>query len=157
MKPIIRSYLIEINLGATVPGAGSQVYINDYPTLRNVWFCGVMSHSSSTLGVSPSGRTTISSAGETSITATFVDKFNMEIIHNYPLRDLDPFFTSGFYRDYKPFQLQLTKSYITINTTTNLSPNQSVLLNILYYTDQDQSQGNVNTGTNPRRGATRRR
>ena len=157
MKPIIRSYLIEINLGATVPGAGSQVYINDYPTLRNVWFCGVMAHNATTLAVSPSGRNTITTSGEGSITATFVDKFNMEIIHNYPLRDLDPFLTSGFYRDYAPFQLQLTESYITINTTTNLSANQSVLLNILYYTDQDQSQGNVNTGTSPRKGATRRR
>jgi hypothetical protein len=137
MKPIYRSYLIEVNLGASVPGAGSQVYINDYPTLRNVWMCGVMSHTNSTLNTSPSGRAAITPTGEQSITATFVDKFNMEIIHNYPLRDLDPFYTSGFYRDYKPFQLQLTKSYITINATTGLSANQSVLLNILYYTDAD--------------------
>lgn len=146
MKPIFRSYLIEINLGSTVPGAGSQLYINDYPTLRNVWFCGVMSHSTSTLTTSPSGRAAITAAGETSLTATFVDSFNMEIIHNYPLRDLDPFFTSGFYRDYRPFKLQLTKSYITINTTTNLSANQSVLLNILYYTDADAAN---NVPSNP--------
>lgn len=155
MKPIIRSYLIEINLGASVPGAGSQVYINDYPTLRNVWFCGAMSHSGTTIAVSPSGRTVVSSTGEASVTATFVDNMNMEIIHNYPLRDLDPFLTSGFYRDYKPFRLQLTKSYITINTTTNLSPNQSIILNVLYYTDQDLQNATASSG--PGRVTPRRR
>lgn len=137
MKPIIRSYLIEINLGATLPGAGSQIFIQDYPTLRNVFLCGVMSYSSTTLTTSPAGRASITLSGETSITATFVDVFNQEIIHNYPLRDLDPYTTGGFYRDYNPFKLQLTKSYITIFSTTGLSANQSVLLNILYYTDRD--------------------
>jgi hypothetical protein len=137
MKPIIRSYLIEVNLGSTVPGAGSQVFIQDYPTLRNIYLCGVMSYSSTTLSASPSGRGVISISGEISITATFVDVFNQEIIHNYPLRDLDPYVTGGFYRDYKPFKLQLTKSYITIFSQTSLSANQSVLLNILYYTDRD--------------------
>jgi len=137
MKPIIRSYLIEINLGATLPGAGSQIFIQDYPTLRNIYFCGVMSYSSTTLVTSPNGRTAITATGEQSITATFVDVFNQEIIHNYPLRDLDPFFTGGFYRDYKPFKLQLTKSYISINSQNGLTANESVLLNILYYTDKD--------------------
>lgn len=132
MKPIIRSYLIEVNLGATVPGVGSQVYINDYPTLRNVFLYGVMAHSATTLAVSPSGKSAITAAGERAITLTLVDKFNMEIIHNYPIYDLDPIHVGGFYRDYQPFPLQLTKSYITINQTTPLSANQSVLLNILY-------------------------
>jgi hypothetical protein len=129
MKPIIRSYLIEVNLGATVPGAGSQVYINDYPTLRNVFLYGVMAHSATTLAVSPSGKSAITAAGERA----------MEIIHNYPIYDLDPINVSGFYRDYQPFPLQLTKSYITINTTTNLSANQSVLLNILYSPEPPQN------------------
>ena len=137
MKSIIRSYLIEINLGATLPGAGSQIFIQDYPTLRNIYFCGVMSYSATTLVTSPNGRTAITATGEQSITATFVDVFNQEIIHNYPLRDLDPFFTGGFYRDYKPFKLQLTKSYISINSQNGLTANESVLLNILYYTDKD--------------------
>lgn len=137
MKPIIRSYLIEINLGATLPGAGSQIFIQDYPTLRNIFLCGVVSYSATTSAVSPNGRTVISANGEPSISATFVDIFNQEIIHNYPLRDLDPYYTAGFYRDYQPFKLQLTKSYITINSTSNLNANESVLLNILYYTDKD--------------------
>jgi len=137
MNPIIRSYLIEINLGATLPGAGSQIFIQDYPTLRNIFFCGAIAYSSTTLVTSPNGRSAITSTGEQSITATFVDVFNQEIVHNYPLRDLDPYFTGGFYRDFQPFQLQLTKSYITINSTTGLSANQSVLFNVLYYTNKD--------------------
>lgn len=137
MKPIYRSYLVEVNLGATVPGAGSQVYIKDYPTLRNVFFAGVLSHTDQTLNVAPSGNDTITPTGEQQITATFVDKFNQEIIRNYPLRDFDPYYTSGFYRDFTPFPLQLTKSYITINATTGLSANQSVVLNIFYLTEKD--------------------
>lgn len=137
MKPIVRSYLIEVNLGSAVPGAGSQLYIKDYPTLRDVFFCGVLAHTADTLSVAPSGSAVITSTGELQITATFVDAFNQEIIRNYPLKDLDPYYTSGFYRDFEPFPLQLTKSYVTINATTGLSANQSILLNVFYMTKKD--------------------
>jgi hypothetical protein len=137
MKPIYRSYLIEVNLGAAVPGVGSNLYIKDYPTLRDVWFCGVTSHTNQTLAKSPAGADTITATGEQQIAATFVDRYNQEIIKSYPCRDLVPYYVSGFYRDFKPFQLQLTKSYITILNTTGLSANQSILLNVFYYTNKD--------------------
>lgn len=139
MKPIYRSYLIEINLGSSLPGTGSQIYIKDYPTLRDVFFMGAVSYSSTTLAVAPSGQNCITATGEQQIAATFVDKFNQEIIRNYPLRDLDPYFTGGFYRDFTPFPFQLTKSYITINATTGLTANESIVLNIFYLTPKDVS------------------
>ena len=56
----------------------------------------------------------------------------MEMIYQYPSYDANPINVSGFYRDINPFQLQLTKSYITVLDNTNISANQSVIVNFFY-------------------------
>ena len=128
MKPIYRSYLIEIATGATAPGAGSQLFIKDYPTLRNVWFCGVEFFDNNILTTAPSGNTVYANLENVLFTA--VDIYNMEIIRQNPAKELAPYWTNGFYRDFVPFQLQLTKCYIT--ATASLTANNSVCANILY-------------------------
>jgi len=135
MKPIKNSYLIEVNLGSTVPGQGSNLTFQDYPQLRNVYVTGVEVLDASTCAVSPSGKTVVSSLS--GITITLIDKFNQEQIKSYPAQDLNPEVRSGFYRDIVPFPLQLTKSFISILTNSGLSANQSVILNIFYLTDKE--------------------
>jgi len=66
-----------------------------------------------------------------------MDKFNMEMVYQYPTFDLNPANVGGFYRDIKPFYLQLTKSYVTILDATTVSANQSVMVNIFYITAKD--------------------
>ena len=135
MKPILRSYLAEVNLGTTTPGNGQNINIQDYPQLRDVYITGIEVFDENQLAVSPSGKTVVGTL--TGITLTLMDKFNMEMIYQYPTYDLNPANIGGFYRDFKPFYLQLTKSYISILNSTSLSANESVILNIFYITAKD--------------------
>lgn len=135
MKPIVRSYLTEVNLGTTVPGAGQNINFQDYPQLRDVYITGIESFNTDQLSTSPSGKAIVTA--NTGITITLMDKFNMEIISQYPTSDLNPGVVAGFYRDIAPFYLQLTKSYITILNNTGLSANESIVFNIFYVQAKD--------------------
>jgi len=135
MKPILRSYLAEVNLGTTTPGNGQNINIQDYPQLRDVYICGLEIFDSNQLALSPSGKTVVSQLK--GLTITLMDKFNMEMVYQYPTFDLNPANVGGFYRDIKPFYLQLTKSYVTILDATTVSANQSVMVNIFYITAKD--------------------
>ena len=139
MKPIVRSYLIEIPTGTTAPGPGSQIYLNDYPQLRGVWCTGVAFYDTSVLSTAPSGRTVNNQLNTVLFTA--VDKLGQEIIKQHPAVDLEPFSSYGFYRDFKAFQINLVKSYV--NNTAALTVNQSICLNIYYYTDRDLAAANT--------------
>jgi len=141
MKPIKNSYLIEVNLGSTVPGTGANLTFQDYPQLRDVYITGVEIFDGNTLLKSPSGKTVVSQL--TNFTVTLIDKFNAEILHQYPTQDLNPAARSGFYRDFQPFSLQLTKSFITILSTTGINANESVLLNVFYLTKKEYEKLNV--------------
>lgn len=135
MKPIVRSYLAEVNLGTTIPGAGQNINIQDYPQLRDVIITGVQVFSAGQVAISPQGKTVVSTLS--GITLTLMDKFNMEMIYQYPTFDLNPSTTSGFYRDFFPFELQLTKSYISILSNVGLNANESVCLNFFYIPKKD--------------------
>ena len=135
MKPIVRSYLAEVNLGTTVPGNGQNINIQDYPQLRDVYITGIEVFDENQISLSPSGKTVV--PGLTGITLTLMDKYNMEMLSQYPTFDLNPANIAGFYRDIKPFNLQLTKSYISILSNTGLAANESVMLNIFYVTAED--------------------
>lgn len=135
MKPILRSYLAEVNLGTTTPGNGQNINIQDYPQLRDVYITGIEVFEDGQLSISPSGKTVVPQLK--GLTLTLMDKFNMEMIYQFPCFDLNPTNVGGFYRDFKPFYLQLTKSYITVLDATTVSANQSVMLNIFYITAKD--------------------
>lgn len=135
MKPIVRSYLAEVNLGTTAPGNGQNINIQDYPQLRDVIITGVQVFSANQVLISPQGKTVVSTL--TGITLTLMDKFNMEMIYQYPAYDLNPANVSGLYRDIFPFELQLTKSYISILSNTSLNANESVCLNFFYIPKKD--------------------
>lgn len=130
MKPIVRSYLAEVNLGNSIPGQGQNINIQDYPQLRDIMLIGVEVFDDTQVAVSPSGKVVVGVL--TGITLTLLDKFNMEMIYQYPTFDLNPANVGGFYRDFVPFQLQLTKSYISILNVGALAANQSVMINFLY-------------------------
>jgi hypothetical protein len=130
MKPIVRSYLTEVNLGTTTPGVGANINIKDYPQLRDIYVTGVEVFSDNVVTLSPSGKTVVSDLK--GLTLTLLDIYNMEIVYQYPTYDLNPVNIGGFYRDFNPFQLQLTKSYITILDAANIAANESVMINFYY-------------------------
>ena len=135
MQPIQRSYLIEINVGTTNPGNGVNINFQDYPQLRNIYLTGIQTFDINSVSISPSGKNVVGQL--TGATVTLLDIFNQEIMRQYPAQDLSPYYNSGIYRDFKPFQLQLTKSFITILDNTTTAANESFMLNIFYYTQKD--------------------
>jgi hypothetical protein len=140
MKPILRSYLIEVNLGSSTPGAGQNINVQDYPQLRDVYITGIEAFNADQLSISPAGKTVVGS--NTGISLTLMDKYNMEMMFQYPTSDLNPGVVSGFYRDIVPFYLQLTKSYITILDPATYSANQSVIFNVFYIQAKDYEKYN---------------
>jgi hypothetical protein len=144
MKPILRSYLIEVNLGSSAPGAGQNINVQDYPQLRDVYITGIEAFNSNQLSISPAGKTVV--GNNRGISLTLMDKYNMEMMFQYPTADLNPGIVSGFYRDIVPFYLQLTKSYITILDSTLYSANESAIFNVFYIQAKDYekyNRGNV--------------
>jgi hypothetical protein len=137
MKPIVRSYLTELNVGTTQPGNGTNLNFKDYPQLRDIYITAFCFYNATQVALSPSGKTTVAAAGLTGATVTLMDMYNMEMIYQYPSFDADPINVSGFYRDIVPFQLQLTKSYITVLDNTNIAANTSFLVNFFYVLKKD--------------------
>lgn len=132
MKPIVRSYLTEINVGTTQPGNGTNINFKDYPQLRDIYITGFAFYDSTQVALSPAGKTVVAANALPGITVTLLDIYNMEMIYQYPSYDANPINVSGFYRDIYPFQLQLTKSYITVLSNSNIVANDSVLVNFFY-------------------------
>jgi hypothetical protein len=132
MKPIVRSYLTEINVGTTQPGNGTNINFKDYPQLRDIYITGFAFYDVSQVALSPAGKTVVAANALPGITVTLLDIYNMEMVYQYPSYDANPINVSGFYRDIYPFQLQLTKSYITVLDKSNIVANDSVLVNFLY-------------------------
>jgi hypothetical protein len=144
MKPILRSYLIEVNLGSSTPGSGQNINVQDYPQLRDVYITGIESFNASQITISPAGKSVVTA--NTGISLTLMDKYNMEMLFQYPTADLNPGVVFGFYRDIVPFYLQLTKSYITILNPTGLNANESVIFNVFYIQAKDYekyTRGNI--------------
>jgi hypothetical protein len=135
MKPILRSYLIEVNLGTSIPGNGQNINFQDYPQLRDIYITGLEVFDINQVALSPSGKAVV--PGLTGITVTLMDKYNMEMIYQYPAFDLNPANIAGFYRDLKPFPLQLTKSYITVLSNAGLAASESVMINVFYVAASD--------------------
>jgi len=140
MKPIVRSYLTELNVGTTQPGNGTNLNFKDYPQLRDIYITGFCFYDASQVALTPSGKHTVPAAGLTGATVTLMDIYNMENIYQYPSFDANPINVSGFYRDIVPFQLQLTKSYITVLDNTFIAGNESFLVNIFYVLKKDWPQ-----------------
>ena len=135
MKPIEKSYLIEINVGTTNPGNGVNINFQDFPQLRDIYLTGIQVFDLNSVLSSPSGKTVVGAL--TGATITLLDIFNQEIIRSYPAQDLSPYYNSGLYRDFKPFKLKLTKSYLTILDNTTTAANESFIVNIFYISAKD--------------------
>ena len=110
--------------------AAENINIQDYPQLRDVYITGIEAFNADQVTKSPAGKTVV--ATTTGITLTLMDKYNMEMMFQYPTSDLNPGIVAGFYRDLVPFYLQLTKSYITILNPLGLNANESVIFNVFY-------------------------
>lgn len=136
-------------MGASI-GAGQQKQFQDYPVLRDAWCFGLEVFDSTVLATSPQNAVVVPQID--GLTLTMLDNFQAEIVKDYPCFDLCPAFQGGLYREFVPFQMNLTKSYFTIRNTAGLAANQSVLANIFYMTNKDYQR--IMLGVKPKPGMT---
>jgi hypothetical protein len=130
LQPIIeKSYLVEVPLGTIA--TGKQINFQFVPQLQGSFIYGVQVFSNVELFTSPNGLATISPAGCSQITVTFVVGDDQDL-YQVPIFDLISQRAAGFVRMLNNKQLNLTKSYITINGTANLNNNEVAIFQFIY-------------------------
>lgn len=130
LQPITeKSYLVELNL-ATV-GVQRQVNFGFIPQLEGAEIYAVQTFSATQLSLSPNGAAMVTAAGLADLTVTFAVG-DYQDIFLLPVADLNSPLINGFIRMLNNKRLNLTKSFVTIQSTTTVANNQSILFNFIY-------------------------
>lgn len=130
IQPIIeRSYLVEVNLGTIA--AGKKINFQYIPQLEGAEIYGIQTFSSDQLGVTPNLAVVPTLLGLTSLIVNFFVEDD-EQIFQMPLADLNSEALSGFVRLFNNKKINITKSFITILTTTNLNNNEAAVFQFLF-------------------------
>lgn len=130
LQPITeKSYLVEVNLGTVA--VQKQINFAFIPQLEGSTIFGIQSFSSDQLSLSPNGSTPVTAVGLADLTVTFVVGDTQDI-YLIPVADLNSPLIYGFIRMINNKKLNLTKSFVTIQSTTTVANNQVVLFNFLY-------------------------
>jgi len=125
-------YSVEINLGSTVPGAGSNIPFPNVPQLQNALVYGIETFKSSQLATSSTGKTLVTSL--TGLIATFYNK-NFERVNLYPCYNLNTIDRYGIIPAFDPFVIDWQKSFVKITNTAGLNANESIVFGF-HYSDQ---------------------
>jgi len=130
LQPITeKSYLVEVNLGTVA--VQKQINFQFIPQLEGSLIYGVQSFSRTQCSLSPNGSTVVTAAGLADLTVTFVVGDTQDIFL-LPVADLNSPLIAGFIRMLNNKRLNLTKSFVTIQSLTTVVNNESILFNFLY-------------------------
>lgn len=130
LQPISeRNYLIELNVGTVA--VQKQINFAFIPQLEGAIIYGVQSFSRTDLSLSPNGSAVATAAGLADLTVTFAVGDNQDFFL-WPVADLNSAAINGFIRMINDKRLNLTKSFITIQSTTTITNNESVLFLFTY-------------------------
>jgi hypothetical protein len=130
LQPITeKSYLVEVNLGTVA--VQKQINFQFIPQLEGSLIYGIQSFSSTQLSASPNGSTVVSAVGLADLTVTFVVG-DMQDVFLLPVADLNSPLIQGFIRMFNNKKLNLTKSFVTIQSVATVANNESILFNFLY-------------------------
>jgi hypothetical protein len=125
IQPIIEnSYLVEINLGTVA--AQKQINFNFIPQLEGSIIYSVQTFSADGLAISPNGSAVVPTIGLTNITVT-LSVGDSQDVYLYPCSDLYSPNVYGFQRLFANKKFNLTKSFITLQSISSISNNQSIL------------------------------
>ena len=122
-------YSVEINLGAVLPGAGSNIPFPNVPQLQYAKIYGIECIYGANLTTSATGKTLVSTL--TGLIATFYNK-NFERVNLYPCYNLNSILRYGIIPAFEPFVIDFQKSFVKIVNTTSLSANQSIIFGFHY-------------------------
>jgi len=130
MSPIVqKEYLTEINL--PVIASGTQVNLGFIPQLEGAQIYAIKSFGESDILISPNNKTLVSNAGLASLFVTFVVG-EEERLFKLPVTDLNSTYNQGIIRQFNNLKINFTKSYITVNSSTNLTAAESVCFSFIY-------------------------
>jgi len=130
LQPVIENtYLVEVNLGTVA--TQKRINFQFVPQLEGTEIYAIQAFSQTDLALSPNGSIVATTAGLAACSVTFVIGDD-EKVYTLPLSDLRSANIYGFQRMFKNLKINLTKSYITIQTTTGVSNNDSILINFIY-------------------------
>jgi len=130
LQPITeKSYLVEVNLGTVA--VQKQINFQFIPQLEGSLIYGVQSFSRTQCSLSPNGSTVVTTVGLADLTVTFVVGDTQDIFL-LPVADLNSPQIAGFIRMLNNKRLNLTKSFVTIQSVTTVANNESILFNFLY-------------------------
>lgn len=133
LEPVVKrsySYIFPIRQGLT---AQQQLNFEYIPMLENALIYSVQVYVIPYVNFLTTGGQALVAASLRSLTVTFVNQDNA-IIFNHPLSDFNPAEVTSYKRLIKPTKIDLTKSYLTVNSTTALAtgPNQGIVFNFIY-------------------------
>jgi hypothetical protein len=130
LQPITeKSYLVELNLGTVA--VQKQVNFQFIPQLEGSTIYGIQSFSRTQTALSPNGSAVVTAAGLADLTVTFVVGDTQDIFL-LPVADLNSPLIFGFIRMFNNKKLNLTKSFVTIQSVATVANNESILFNFLY-------------------------
>jgi hypothetical protein len=130
LQPITeKSYLVEVNLGTIA--VQKQINFAFIPQLEGSTIYGIQSFNATQITLSPNGSTPVSATGIASLTVTFVVG-DMQEVFLLPVSDLNSPLIYGFIRMFNNKKLNLTKSFVTIQSVANINNNEVILFNFLY-------------------------
>lgn len=129
---IEKSYLFEV-LVAQAPGNGIKFnFPNNLGELNQATIVGVEIYSADQLVKSPlTYATTVAAAGQKSAVLVLVEG-TTERIRQIPLVDLIPTLNGGLQREFKPFKINISKSYIQLVAATSVNLNEAFVVNLIY-------------------------
>ena len=130
---IKRSQLLEAQFVST-PAVGKKYQFTEIPNLsrNNIIVYGIEAFTQTQLAVTPNNNTPISSSAQDQLVVTLVDNNNKERIYQLPYYTAIRSLNGGFVLMFKPFILNVTRSYVQITSTTGISQNEVAVFNVYY-------------------------
>jgi hypothetical protein len=129
-QPIInRSYLFEVPLGTVAVQSKVNFLYNSNLEGKEIY--GLQTIPSSFLAFAPSGAAAVSVLGLSGLVIT-LSVGSDEQLYQFPASDFFPGNVSGLIRMLNNKVVNISKSYATILSITNLVNNQSLLLNFIF-------------------------
>jgi hypothetical protein len=130
MQPIAeRTYTVELSLGTVA--VQKVINFNFVPQLEGKEIYGVQVFSRTDLALSPNGATMVTQVGLADLTVTFTVDDTQDIFL-MPVSDLNSPLQNGFIRMFKNKRLNLTKSFITIQSVVTVANNESIVFQFIY-------------------------
>jgi len=130
---IKRSQLLEAQIVST-PAVGKKYQFTEIPNLsrNNIIVYGLEAYTTTQLTTTPNNNTPVTAAESLGVVVTLVDNNNNERIYQLPYYSAIRSLNGGFVLMFKPFILNITRSYIQLTNVSTIAAGEVAVFNIYY-------------------------